>query len=475
MNTSTRFTDQDPFSEVMNNISNISEVSVSQNQQRQMAPRFFFLIAHQTVIMIASLLGNIFLLFIILRGNKVARRRVSPVQLLLIHTCIADLIFAVLSLGTEILTLLTYPDYYGSNFICKLMRYVQIFPMYASPFLLVAISADRYQAICRPLAHFRSSRYRRPNYLAAIAWGLALLFSIPQLFVWEKREIQGRGRCSANFGKNGATLNMFYVFYFSSCAWLLPSLLAAGFYYFVCKAVRMSSSKPLVCQKTQQKLGETKSITTEDYIEELRKKSKGFRRQTSEFDRKRVQTVRLTITIVACNFFLWMPYCIYNVIQACFPLFNPQLFVYLGIIGNLNSCLNPWIYILFNRSHVVKALCGTRPNCSDMSRRMSYNKTEFSSGIIVNTNSSRSMMRMSPNGIAMKEPRKTLSFHPSASKYSHRLSATEQVTSLLARNNSETSIPLKARHHVALEKSPHRNNSFSHIQTVKKAIDNNSN
>lgn len=46
---------------------------------------------------------------------------------------------------TTVIFQLTYPHYYGSNFVCKLMRYVQMFPMYASPFLLVAISADRYQ------------------------------------------------------------------------------------------------------------------------------------------------------------------------------------------------------------------------------------------------------------------------------------------------------------------------------------------
>lgn len=48
----------------------------------------------------------------------------------------------------------TYPQYYGSNFVCKLMRYVQMFPMYASPFLLVAISADRYQVMIFALCLF---------------------------------------------------------------------------------------------------------------------------------------------------------------------------------------------------------------------------------------------------------------------------------------------------------------------------------
>ncbi|PIO68926.1 hypothetical protein TELCIR_09270, partial [Teladorsagia circumcincta] len=66
-------------------------------------------------------------------------------QLLLLHTCAADLLFALVTLGTEILTLLSYPHFGGSDWLCKAMRYGQVLPLYASPFLLVAISADRYQ------------------------------------------------------------------------------------------------------------------------------------------------------------------------------------------------------------------------------------------------------------------------------------------------------------------------------------------
>jgi hypothetical protein len=57
-------------------------------------------------------------------------------------------------------------------------------PLYASPFLLVAISLDRYQAICRPLHNYRSNRYRRPNALALVAWALAFACAVPQLAIW---------------------------------------------------------------------------------------------------------------------------------------------------------------------------------------------------------------------------------------------------------------------------------------------------
>ncbi|KAK6061366.1 7 transmembrane receptor, partial [Cooperia oncophora] len=196
------------------------------------------------------------LIFVIFRGNHAVRRRISPVQLLLLHTCAADLLFALVTLGTEILTLLSYPHFGGSDWLCKAMRYGQVLPLYASPFLLVAISADRYQmhwfswefpesvdifqAICRPLANIRSSRFRRPNCFAAVAWILALLFSIPQLFIWRKKQ---NGECATFYGNKSHFLKNLYVIGFNTIAWLLPSIFAAFFYYCVCKAVWMSRSK----------------------------------------------------------------------------------------------------------------------------------------------------------------------------------------------------------------------------------------
>lgn len=92
------------------------------------------------IIMALAVFGNIFLAFIICRGNIATKRRISPVQLLLLHTCVADLLFAVFTLGTEVLIINGLPNFLPPDSICRLVRYLQVFPLYASPFLLVAIS-----------------------------------------------------------------------------------------------------------------------------------------------------------------------------------------------------------------------------------------------------------------------------------------------------------------------------------------------
>uniref|UniRef100_A0A914DF72 G-protein coupled receptors family 1 profile domain-containing protein n=2 Tax=Acrobeloides nanus TaxID=290746 RepID=A0A914DF72_9BILA len=263
-----------------------------------------------------------------------------------------------------------------------MLRYIQVLPLYASPFLLVAISADRFQAICRPLSHYRGNRYHRPNMLALIAWTLAFICSIPQFFIWQKDE--SSGRCATIFGQNPSPLRSFYVLWFAILAWLIPSFIAGILYYRVCQTVwkshlqlkQMSSLEATTCAH---KL----SCDTKEYVAQLRKGSDVIQNQLTEFDRKRVQTVRLTLTIVTCNFFLWAPFCIMNVIQAFVPpnLINPKIIIYVLVLGNLNSCVNPWIYVVFNRKNVKRAFLSLKNNAKNVSRHVS--------NLVTSPNSSR--------------------------------------------------------------------------------------
>jgi hypothetical protein len=66
----------------------------------------------------SALFGNCLLAFVIWRGNAVGRQRISPVQLLLLHTCVADLLFA-LALGLEAGILRAWPRFDASDLACR--------------------------------------------------------------------------------------------------------------------------------------------------------------------------------------------------------------------------------------------------------------------------------------------------------------------------------------------------------------------
>ncbi|KAL3122714.1 hypothetical protein niasHT_010276 [Heterodera trifolii] len=305
-------------------------------------------------IMSLAILGNVLLVFVIRRGNAVARQRLSPVQLLLLHTCTADLLFALLSLGTQIAILATYPYFHGPDLLCRFVRYLQALPMYASPFLLVAISIDRYQDSLSNLSLFAKDPNETP--IREECHTIYSIYTSVALDPW---------LCV-------------YVLWFSIISWLLPSVLSAFFYVRVCSTVWKSrfwgrsddeilpngdgpgtTATAATVPIDGHKLSVPSSCQlTRDYVEGLRKSSAGFRNQMSEFDRKRIQTVRLTLTIVACNFFLWLPFCAINVIQAFWGLnlLSQEVILCVVILGNLNACVNPWIYILWNPRQTRRAL-----------------------------------------------------------------------------------------------------------------------
>ncbi|KAE9549661.1 hypothetical protein FO519_007122 [Halicephalobus sp. NKZ332] len=352
--------------------------SNSEKAQTNENPVFVYLL-HMILTMVFGICGNLFLTFVIWRGSKVTKHRISPVQLLLLHTCVADILFAIFSLGTEVAIIASLPNFHGNDLVCKLTRYLQAFPMYASAFLLVVISADRYQAICRPLAHYRTDRYRRPNCLATTAWLLAFACSTPQLFIWKKSL---KGSCTTVFSISGHEHWLkIYVIYFGVVAWLIPSVLAGVFYYFVCTTVWKSKvTVARLPSYLNEKCDRRVSEPTREYVNGLREKSLGLRNQTSEFDRKRIQTVRLTLTIIVCNFLLWAPFCCMNVFYAFIPSLGRTygyIINYILILGNLNSCVNPWIYILFNSRITKRALTSIvygSENISPQTSRITYGK-----------------------------------------------------------------------------------------------------
>lgn len=69
----------------------------------------------------------------------------------------------------------------GPDFLCRTVKYLQIVGMFASPYMIVAMTVDRHQAICCPLQAYRGGSMSRWNTPVMVAWGLALVLSIPQV------------------------------------------------------------------------------------------------------------------------------------------------------------------------------------------------------------------------------------------------------------------------------------------------------
>lgn len=83
----------------------------------------------------------------------------------------------------------------GPDVLCRSIKYLQIVGMFASSYMIVAMTVDRHHAICCPLQAYRGGAMSRWNTPVMVAWGLALLLSIPQV-----RALAGHQGCKRIIG-----------------------------------------------------------------------------------------------------------------------------------------------------------------------------------------------------------------------------------------------------------------------------------
>lgn len=69
----------------------------------------------------------------------------------------------------------------GPDALCRSVKYLQIVGMFASSYMIVAMTVDRHYAICCPLQAYRGGAPSRWNTSIVVAWGLALVLSLPQV------------------------------------------------------------------------------------------------------------------------------------------------------------------------------------------------------------------------------------------------------------------------------------------------------
>ncbi|XP_041357706.1 cholecystokinin receptor type A-like [Gigantopelta aegis] len=126
------------------------------------------------VIFLLSLVGNMLVIVTIIQNKKM--RTVTNVFLL--NLSLSDLLLAVFCMPFTLIPLLLKNFIFGET-MCIMIRYFQAVSVAVSCFTLVAISLERYFAICRPL-HSRSWQTLSHAYKAlAVCWFFGLFIAIP--------------------------------------------------------------------------------------------------------------------------------------------------------------------------------------------------------------------------------------------------------------------------------------------------------
>lgn len=142
-----------------------------------------------TFVLVMCLVGNsIVVLTLLMRSfikksgkNKNKPRKLTRMNFFILHLCLADIYVGLGNVLTMLLWRRNDNIFYGGNVLCHLVAYFQVVSVYYSTYVLITMTIDRFEAICRPLIGLSWSK-QRGLYYVGVAFVAAHLQGIPQVF-----------------------------------------------------------------------------------------------------------------------------------------------------------------------------------------------------------------------------------------------------------------------------------------------------
>uniref|UniRef100_A0A671RKP9 Vasopressin V2 receptor-like n=1 Tax=Sinocyclocheilus anshuiensis TaxID=1608454 RepID=A0A671RKP9_9TELE len=188
------------------------------------------------LVLALTTLGNGFVLWVLLRRRKYN----APMHLFMVNLCVADLVVAFFQVLPQLVWDIT-ERFQGPDVLCRSVKYLQIVGMFASSYMIVAMTVDRHNAICCPLQAYKGGAVSCWNTPIMVAWGLALVLSVPQVFIFSRSEVSPRVfECWGNFAEPWGLKA--YVTWMTIAVFLLPTFIIT-----VCQVLLVSVHSICVC------------------------------------------------------------------------------------------------------------------------------------------------------------------------------------------------------------------------------------
>ncbi|XP_070815506.1 vasopressin V2 receptor-like [Chaetodon trifascialis] len=302
-------------------------------------------IALLSIIFVSAATLNTVLLLVLWRQRK----QMSRMRVFVFHLCLADLVVAFFQVCPQLMWDIT-DRFVGPDLVCRLVKYLQVFGMFSSTYMIVVMTVDRYQAVCNPMVKFQRARTRL-NIPVCIAWGISLLGSLPQAFIFSQVEVApGVFDCWAKFMQPWGLQT--YITWTTLVIFVLPVIAVVVCQVRICRAIRIN-----LYQKIQQQCGVG-----------LHLPSRGS--GVAGMSKARVKTLKMTMVIVLAYIICWAPFFtvqLWSAWDSNAPK-ETATFTILMLLASLNSCANPCIYLLFSGQFPKKLLtllCRRQPDGKD--------------------------------------------------------------------------------------------------------------
>ncbi|OWR47041.1 cardioacceleratory peptide receptor-like [Danaus plexippus] len=296
----------------------------------------------------------LFVLIVVLNASVIAallctNARKSRMNFFIMQLAIADLFVGLINVFGDIVHKITIA-WLAGEFMCKFVRFLQGIVVYASTYVLVALSIDRCDAITNPMNF--SGSWNRARGLVVSAWAVSVLFSIPLLVLYEVKEVQGQLQCWIELGSPRRW--QVWMTLVSVMIFVLPALAIAACYAVIVFTI-WSNSKAVVMSPPVNSR-RTKSLRngrSDCEPESRRASSRGL------IPRAKIKSVKMTFVIVFVFVLCWSPYIVFDLLQVYdqIPLTQTTSAVATLIqsLAPLNSAANPLICCMFS-PHIYTSL-----------------------------------------------------------------------------------------------------------------------
>lgn len=286
-------------------------------------------------------------------------RRHSRMHFFIMHLAVADLLVGFVTVLGDLIWKVVI-KWYAGDAMCKIVKFAQAFVTFASTYMLVALSIDRYNAIARPLSF--TTTWTRCKVLVGLAWSISALFASPMLFLSGVDE--GAEECWLAFPEYYHWLIYFVLV--MSAVLIVPALIICACYTLIIVIIwknghLLSSATPRQIYTAERKyLVRASNHTNERSMSDSKESPKLIRVHSGNIGRSsrgvipqaKIRTVKMTFTIVTAFIICWSPYFIFNLLNLLGYVPHTQNMVavstFIQSLAPLNSAANPVIYGIFS-------------------------------------------------------------------------------------------------------------------------------
>ncbi|XP_014483952.1 PREDICTED: growth hormone secretagogue receptor type 1-like isoform X2 [Dinoponera quadriceps] len=139
------------------------------------------------IVMILGIVGNLMVPLVVLRGKDMR----NSTNIFLVNLSVADLCVLVICTPTVLIEVNSGPQIWPlGEHMCKAVPFVELTVAHASVLTILAISFERYYAICEPLRAGYVCTKARATILCFLAWVAAALCTSPMIWVSQYREMR---------------------------------------------------------------------------------------------------------------------------------------------------------------------------------------------------------------------------------------------------------------------------------------------